>query len=31
MYDGTTNPVVWLEDYRLTCRMAGIRDDHLII
>jgi hypothetical protein len=24
-YDGSTNPAVWLEDYRLACRMAGTR------
>jgi hypothetical protein len=30
-YDGSTNPSVWLEDYRLACRMAGIKDDCLII
>jgi hypothetical protein len=31
MYPGSTNTSVWLEDYRLTCRMAGIKDDYLII
>lgn len=30
-YDGSSNPDVWLEDYRLACHMAGIKDDHLII
>lgn len=30
-YDGSSNQGVWLEDYRLVCRMAGIKDDHLII
>jgi hypothetical protein len=30
-YDGSSNPSVWLEDYRLACYMAGINDDHLII
>jgi hypothetical protein len=30
-YDGSSNPGVWLEDYRLACRMVGIKDDHLII
>jgi hypothetical protein len=30
-YDGSTNPCVWLEDYRLACRIAGIKDDHLVI
>lgn len=22
---------MWLEDYRLMCRMAGIQDNHLVI
>jgi hypothetical protein len=30
-YDGSTNPSVWLEDYRLVCHMVGIKDDHLVI
>lgn len=30
-YHGSTNPSVWLEDYRLACQMAGIKDDYLII
>jgi hypothetical protein len=30
-YDGSTNLDVWLEDYHLACRMAGIKDDCLII
>lgn len=30
-YDGSTIPNVWLEDYRLACRMARINDDYLII
>jgi hypothetical protein len=30
-YDGSTNPHVWLEDYHIACRMAGIKDDNLII
>lgn len=31
MYNGSTNPRVWLEDYRLACHMAGIKDVCLII
>jgi hypothetical protein len=30
-YDGSTNPCVWLEYYRLVCHIAGIKDDHLVI
>lgn len=30
-YDGSTNPAVWLEDYRLACHIAGINDDHLVM
>jgi hypothetical protein len=30
-YDGKTNPNVWLEDYRLTCRAGGSDNDVLII
>jgi hypothetical protein len=30
-YDGTTNPVVWLEDYHLNYRMMGIKYDPMII
>jgi hypothetical protein len=30
-YDGYSNPSVWMEDYRLACCMAGIKDDHPII
>lgn len=30
-YDGSTTPVIWLEDYWLACRMAGIKDGHLVI
>jgi hypothetical protein len=30
-YDGSTNPRIWLEDYRLACHMVGIKDDFLII
>jgi hypothetical protein len=29
-YEGKTNPSVWLEDYRLTCR-ASVADDDLFI
>jgi hypothetical protein len=29
-YDGKTNPSVWLEDYRLTCRAGGVNDDFFI-
>jgi hypothetical protein len=31
MYDGSLNPGAWLEDYRLTCCMVGIKYDHLIL
>jgi hypothetical protein len=30
-YDGKTNPSVWLEDYRLMCRVGGVYDDLFII
>jgi hypothetical protein len=30
-YDGSTNLVIWLEDYQLACHMAGIKDDDLVI
>jgi hypothetical protein len=30
-YDGKTNPSVWLEDYRLTCRAGGVDSDLFII
>lgn len=30
-YDGFLNPSVWLQDYRLACRMVEIKDDHLNI
>jgi hypothetical protein len=30
-YEGSSNPSVWLENYHLACRIAGIKDDHLII
>lgn len=30
-YDGSMNPDVWLEDYRLACCMVRIKDDYLII
>jgi hypothetical protein len=30
-YDGKTNPNVWLEDYRLTCKVGGEDDDLFII
>jgi hypothetical protein len=30
-YDGKTNPSVWLEDYRLTCRVGGADNDLFII
>lgn len=30
-YDRTINPSIWLEDYNLASRMAGLKDDHLII
>jgi hypothetical protein len=31
MYDRSSNPDVWLEDYCLACRMVKIKDDHPII
>jgi hypothetical protein len=31
MYDGKTNPSVWLEDYRLVCRAVGASTDFFII
>jgi hypothetical protein len=30
-YDGRTNPSIFLEDYRLTCRVGGADDDIFII
>jgi hypothetical protein len=30
-YDGKTNPSVWLEDYRLACRVGGVNNDLFII
>jgi hypothetical protein len=30
-YDGKSNPIIWLEDYRLTCRVGGATDDLFII
>jgi hypothetical protein len=30
LYDASTNPDMWLEDYRPACRMEGIKDDHLV-
>jgi hypothetical protein len=30
-YNRSSNPGVWLEDYCLVCRMAGIKDDNLVI
>jgi hypothetical protein len=30
-YNGKTNPSVWLEDYRLTCREGGVEDGLFII
>jgi hypothetical protein len=30
-YNGKTNPSIWLEDYRLTCRAGGADDDLFII
>jgi hypothetical protein len=30
-YDGNTNHSVWLEDYRLACRVGGADDDLFII
>jgi hypothetical protein len=30
-YDGKTNPSIWLEDYRLTCRAGGADSNMFII
>jgi hypothetical protein len=30
-YDGRTNPIVWLEDYRFTGKARGTDDDLFII
>jgi hypothetical protein len=30
-YDDKANPSIWLEDYRLTCRVGGANDDLVII
>jgi hypothetical protein len=30
-YDGKTNPSVWLEDYRLACRVGRVDDELFII
>jgi hypothetical protein len=30
-YNGKTNPSMWLEDYRLACRVDGVDDDLFII
>jgi hypothetical protein len=30
-YDGETNPIVWLEDYRLACRVGGADKDLFIV
>jgi hypothetical protein len=30
-YDDKTNPNIWLEDYRFTCRAGGADDDLFII
>jgi hypothetical protein len=30
-YDGKTNPSIWLEDYRLACRVGEADDDMFII
>jgi hypothetical protein len=30
-YDSKTNPSLWLEDYRLTCKAGGADDDLFII
>jgi hypothetical protein len=30
-YDGKTNPIVWLEDYRLACRVGRANDNLFII
>jgi hypothetical protein len=29
-YDGKTNPIIWLEDYPLACRVDGVDDDLFI-
>ena len=30
-YSGETDPVVWLNDYRLACQLGGATDDAVII
>jgi hypothetical protein len=30
-YDGKANSSIWLEDYRLACRVGGVDDDMFII
>jgi hypothetical protein len=30
-YDGDTNPIVWLEDYRLACHAGGATDNLFVI
>jgi hypothetical protein len=30
-YDGKMNPSVWLENYRLACRVGGLDDDMFTI
>jgi hypothetical protein len=30
-YNGKTNPSVWVEGYRLACRVGGVDDDLFII
>jgi hypothetical protein len=30
-YDGDTNPIIWLEDYRLACHAGGATDDLFVI
>jgi hypothetical protein len=30
-YDGKTSPNIWMEDYRLACRVGGVDDDLFII
>jgi hypothetical protein len=31
IYDGDTNPIVWLEDYWLACHAGGATDDLFVI
>jgi hypothetical protein len=30
-YDGKTNPIIWLEDYCLTCKVGGANEELFIV